>query len=101
VTAGLLSIKLGSFCNTCVAAVYFSPRLLCRFDLVVRAISIRLRMEIGGDLLTRIILFFSTLLWLGSERNLYQAANRFRSARLIGLLRSPLINSPFQVRIKS
>jgi hypothetical protein len=26
-----------------VAAVYFSPRLLCRFDLVVRAISIRRR----------------------------------------------------------
>jgi hypothetical protein len=35
--------KLGSFCNTCVAVVYFSPRLLCRFDLVVRAISIRRR----------------------------------------------------------
>ena len=35
--------KLGSFCNTCVTVVYFSPRLLCRFDLVVRAISIRRR----------------------------------------------------------
>jgi hypothetical protein len=31
---------LGSFCNTCVAIVYFSPRLLCRFDLAVKAISI-------------------------------------------------------------
>ena len=34
------SKKLGSFCITCVAVVYFSPRLLCRFDLAVRAISI-------------------------------------------------------------
>jgi hypothetical protein len=53
---------------------YFSPRLLCRFDLTVKAISIRRRMEIGSDLLTY-DLFFSTLLWLGSERNLNQAAN--------------------------
>jgi len=35
--------KLGPFCNTCVAVDYFSPRLLCRFDLAVRAISIRRR----------------------------------------------------------
>jgi hypothetical protein len=31
------------------AVVYFSPRLLCRFDLVVRAISIRLRMASDRD----------------------------------------------------
>jgi hypothetical protein len=30
-----------------VAVVYFSPRLLCRFDLAVRAISIRRRMASG------------------------------------------------------
>jgi hypothetical protein len=35
--------KLGSFCDTCVAMVYFSLRLLCRFDLAVKAISIRRR----------------------------------------------------------
>src|SRR5262249_46839829 len=35
--------KLGSFCNTCVAIVYFSPRLLCRFDLAARALSISRR----------------------------------------------------------
>jgi hypothetical protein len=29
--------------NPCVAVVYSSPRLLCRFDLEVRAISIRRR----------------------------------------------------------
>jgi hypothetical protein len=38
-----LSIKLASFCNRRLAVVYFSPRLLCRFDLAVRAISIRWR----------------------------------------------------------
>jgi hypothetical protein len=35
--------KLGSFRNTCMAAVYFSPRPLSRFDLAVKAISIRRR----------------------------------------------------------
>jgi hypothetical protein len=35
--------KLGSFCSTCIAFDYFSPRLLCRFDLAVRAISISRR----------------------------------------------------------
>jgi hypothetical protein len=31
-----------------VAIVYFSPRLLSRFDLVVRAISIRRRLPMSG-----------------------------------------------------
>jgi hypothetical protein len=31
------------FCNSRVAVIYFSPRPLCRFDLAVRAISIRRR----------------------------------------------------------
>ena len=31
------------------AVVYFSPRLLCRFDLVVRAISIRRRIASDRD----------------------------------------------------
>src|SRR5262249_54673013 len=31
--------KLGSFCNPCMVLGYFSPRLLCRFDFPVRAIS--------------------------------------------------------------
>jgi hypothetical protein len=44
--------KLASFCNMRVAVIYFSPRPLCRFDLAVKAISIRRRMEIGGALLT-------------------------------------------------
>jgi hypothetical protein len=35
--------KFGLFCNTRAAVVYFSPRLLCRFDLALRAISIRRR----------------------------------------------------------
>ena len=39
--------KLGSFCNGAVAVVYFSPRLLCRFDLEAKASSIRRRMAWG------------------------------------------------------
>jgi hypothetical protein len=42
IRASALSIKLASFCRR-LAVVYFSPRLLCRFDLAVRAISIRRR----------------------------------------------------------
>jgi hypothetical protein len=43
------SSKLGSFCNTCVRVDYFSPRLLCRFDLAVRAISIKRRIASGWE----------------------------------------------------
>jgi hypothetical protein len=35
--------QLGSFRNTCGGGRYFSPRLRCRFNLAVRAISIRRR----------------------------------------------------------
>ena len=42
-----LSIKLGSFVIRPVAVIYFSPRPLCRFDLAVRAISIRRRIASG------------------------------------------------------
>ena len=34
-------IQLGLFCNPCLAVIYLSPWLLCRFDLALRALSIR------------------------------------------------------------
>jgi uncharacterized DUF497 family protein len=43
---------LGSFRKTRVAFVYFSLRLLCRFDLAVRAISIRRRIASGRERLS-------------------------------------------------
>jgi hypothetical protein len=39
--------KLGSFCNPCLAVIYLSPWLLCRFDLAARAISISRRIASG------------------------------------------------------
>jgi hypothetical protein len=51
-----------------VAVIYFSPRLLCRFDLVVNAISIRRRMEIGGDLLMYYFIFLDApLAWFQAQ----------------------------------
>jgi hypothetical protein len=40
------------FCNMCVAVHYFSPRRLCRFDLGVKAISIRRRIASDQLILT-------------------------------------------------
>src|SRR5262249_53232698 len=41
--------RLGSFCNTYVAVVYFSPRLLRRFVLALKAFSIRRRIASGRE----------------------------------------------------
>jgi hypothetical protein len=41
--------KLGSFCNPCLAVIYLSPWLLCRFDLAARAISISRRIASERD----------------------------------------------------